>query len=247
MEQSCRQMELSLFAPPAFDELLSRGRINNLDVRFNDRLKKSWKVKINAFSGRRTLFIPSHFEDAPEAVKAAFIEWAMLALPRKRRKNAASRRKRQLEHAIGEYVESSGKKIERVLKISPGAFQSAGRVYDLQEVFAGLNAKYFGVRLESFIRWNKSRWRSYQTTFMGHDGKRHNLISIARSYNHPEVPRFAIEGIVYHEMLHIAVPPFKRNCQNVIHGIEFKRAERAFPYFKEWRIWEKQRLRSGQG
>jgi hypothetical protein len=113
----------------------------------------------------------------------------------------------------------------------------------LREVFSSLNATYFNGTLTSFIRWGKSRGRSYQTTFTDEQGKRQNLISIAQLYNRPDVPRFAMESIVYHEMLHIAIPPFKRNFKNIIHGRDFKRAEQSFPYFTQWRQWEKDRLK----
>jgi predicted SprT family Zn-dependent metalloprotease len=58
------------------------------------------------------------------------------------------------------------------------------------------------------------------------------------------VPRHAIEGIVFHEMLHIAIPPYKRSGKNVIHGPEFRKAERGFPHFNAWRKWEKEHLKS---
>jgi hypothetical protein len=241
--QACRQMELPLFAPPAFNEVLSRQRIDNIDVCFNERLKRSWRVRINAFSGRRTLTIPSHFEDAPEQIKEAFIEWAMLTPTLKQRGNAASRqRKRRLEHMIWEYAESSGKKTHSARRVSPNSFQSTGRLYDLREVFDSVNARYFSGKLTSYVRWNKSRLRSYQTAFVDTEGQRHNLISIARVYNGPDVPRFAVEAIMYHEMLHIAIPPYKRDYHNIIHGPEFRRAEQSFPHFKDWRKWEKKRL-----
>jgi hypothetical protein len=233
-------MELPLFAPFSFHELLLRRGTDNLDVRLNSRMKRSWRVKINGLSGKRTLTVPSLFEDAPDAIKEALVEWALLAPQRKHKKNAAFlQRKKQLEHIIWEYVASSGKKTERVVDIASYSFQTAGRLYDLREVFDCMNVRYFDGKLTSHVRWNKSSRRSYQTSFSDPSGQRHNLISIARAYNRPDVPRFAIEAIMYHEMLHIAIPPFKRNLHNVIHGSEFKRAERSFPHFKEWRHWEK--------
>ena len=69
-----------------------------------------------------------------------------------------------------------------------------------------------------------------------------SVITIAGIYDHPEVPLFAIEGILYHEMLHEAIPPYSRNGRRVIHGPEFNNAERAFPGFVRWREWEKTEL-----
>lgn len=245
MQTHAEQLELPLFPSPSFKELLHQHGTAHVNVIFNNRLKRGWSVRISAFSGKRTLTIPSYFEEAPETVKTALLEWAFLPMTRRRKKpSATAQRKKQLEHFIWEYVESSGNKSEKKLSIDPGDFQSKGLQYDLQEVFSSLNNVYFNGKLSSYIRWNKSNWRSYQTFFIDKQGKRNSLISIARTYNRRDVPRFAIEGIVFHEILHIAVPPHKSGHRNVIHGREFKRAERQFPFFREWRKWEKEHLKS---
>ncbi|NLE01045.1 MAG: hypothetical protein GX640_14350, partial [Fibrobacter sp.] len=70
-----------------------------------------------------------------------------------------------------------------------------------------------------------------------------HLITIAGVYNHPDVPLFAIEAVMYHEMLHIAVPPFKKNGRFVIHGPEFKARERQYASYEKWHEWERSSLR----
>jgi hypothetical protein len=243
MTLQCEQQELALFDPPTFGALLSKKGINNLTVIFNSRLKRGWRVKIHSFSQKRTLTIPSHFENAPEPVKNALIDWALISTIKKRKKESTSLHiKKSLERLIWEYAGASGNLPEKVFRIHPGRFQTSGLVYDLQEEFIALNNAYFEGKLTSYIRWNKSFRRSYQTTFRNPDGVRCNLISIAQAYNRPDVPRFAIESIVYHEMLHIAVPPYKSNSRNIIHGREFRLAEHSFPHYKKWREWEKKQF-----
>jgi hypothetical protein len=245
MQTHAEQLELPLFPTRSFNELLRRDGVANLNIVFNKRLKRGWSVKINSLFGKRTLTVPSYFEDAPEKVKSALMEWALMPATRRRKNLSANAlRKKQIEHFIWEYVEASGNKADKKFLINPEKFQSEGRHYDLREVFSSLNAAYFNGRLTSYIRWNKSNWRSYQTFYVDRQGRRNSLISIAQTYNRADVPRFAIESIVFHEMLHIAVPPYKRGQQNVIHGVEFKRAERQFKFFKEWRRWEKEHLKS---
>ena len=245
MQTNVEQLELPLFPSPSFYDLLRRQGKANLNIVFNKRLKRGWSVKFAPLFGKRTLTVPSYFEDAPEKVKSALIEWALLPATHRRNKlSANAQRKKQIEHFIWEYVETSGNKAEKKFSINPDKLHTAGRVYDLREVFGTLNAAYFNNGLVSHIRWNKSNWRSYQTFYIDRQGKRNSLISIAQTYNRPDVPRLAIEGIVFHEMLHIAVPPYKRGLQNVIHGAEFRQAERQFKFFKEWRRWEKEHLKS---
>jgi hypothetical protein len=242
-----QQLELPLFPSPSFNDMLHRHG-TNLHIVFNKRLKRGWSVKINPLFGKRTLTVPSYFEDAPEKVKAALIEWALMPATRRRKKlSGNAQRKKQIEQFIWEYVETSGNKAEKKFSINPNTLRTEGRIYDLLEVFNKLNTAYFNSRIVSYIRWNKSTWRSYQTFYVDKQGKRNSLISIAQTYNRSDVPRFAIEGIVFHEMLHIAIPPYKRGHQNVIHGAEFKRAERQFQFFKEWRRWEKEHLKSISG
>jgi hypothetical protein len=244
MQQSCEQMELLLFEGRSFEELLAMRGIRHVTVSFNPRLKSSWRMKIHSLSDRRTVGVPAYFEDAPEKVKEAVIEWALLFPPKGRRKRPDFReRKKKLELVVLEFISASGKAHATVRRIASQDIGSMGRLYDLREVFQSLNASYFDGKLSSYIRWGKSRGRSYQTAFTDASGKRQNLISIAQLYNASDVPRFAIEGIVFHEMLHIALPPYKRNFKNVIHGREFKRAERSFPRFNEWRQWERQRMK----
>jgi hypothetical protein len=241
MAQRCEQLELPLFSPPSFSDLLSQKGITELVVVSNIRLKKSWRVKINRRSQNRTLNIPCIFEKAPEKIKTALIEWTLLATAQKRRgRSHFSLRKKELECMVWDYLAAQGRPIENVRNIAPGDLRFKGCRYDLQEVFDCLNSAYFGGKLSSYIRWNRSHWRSYQTHFLDSQGRRCNLISIARLYDRMDVPRFAIEAIVYHEMLHIAIPPYKRRFQNVIHGREFRRAEQSFPYFKQWRQWERE-------
>jgi hypothetical protein len=239
------QLELPLFSPMSFDALIQKTGAKGLTVVLNNRLKRGWSVKINSFSAKRTLTIPRYFEDAPETIKTALIEWAHLPVSRRRKKTSpVFQRKKQLERAVWEYVEQSGNKADKVRLANPNTFSTQGRVYDLREVFDALNATYFSGKLSSYIRWNKSNWRSYQTFFVDKSKTRLSLISVAQTYNKIGVPRFAIEGIVYHEMLHIAIPPYKRGGKNVIHGPEFRKTERGFPHFNAWRRWEKEHLKS---
>jgi|WetSurMetagenome_2_1015567.scaffolds.fasta_scaffold295026_1 hypothetical protein len=243
MHDSCEQLELPLFSSLSFEEILGFKGIRDVAVVLSPRLKNSWRVKFHSFSKKRTLFVPSYFQQAPDKIKEAVIEWAALFPKRKHaRRSDFLRQKKSLEHVVLEFIISSGQVRKRARKVVPGSFPSEGIVYDLQEVFDLINATYFGGAVASHIRWNKNRGRSYQTSFTDTHGNKHNLISIAQMYNRPGVPRFAIESIVYHEMLHIAIPPYKRNFKNVIHGREFKRAEQSFPYFKQWRKWEKEHV-----
>lgn len=248
--ETVTQLSLPLFAPPTFSELLKKhGTATAIEIIVNPRLRRGWQVRIRAFSGKRQLIIPRHLENAPQEVKETLIEWALLPCrPRGEQKKPVRERRRLLEKTIWRYVESlpdaPGRRMSR-FNASAFADKTRGARYDLQEVFAAVNAACFNAKLAAVVRWgDRASKTSYHTIKSDTLGNRVNLITIAGAYNHKDVPRFAIEGIMHHEMLHIAVPPYKKNSRHIIHGKEFKSAEKTFTYYNEWRNWEKESLGS---
>src|SRR5882724_4579087 len=75
-----------------------------------------------------------------------------------------------------------------------------GKFYDLESVFARLNSYYFDNRLDKpTLSW--SQRRTYR--IFGHHDPVHNTIVVSRTLDEEDVPRFVIEYITYHEMLHM--------------------------------------------
>ncbi|MBN1306551.1 MAG: M48 family metallopeptidase [Chitinispirillaceae bacterium] len=218
--------------------------MTGLSIHFNRRLKNSWYVKIIHGSERRELNIPHRLEDAPEPIKRALIEWA--TLPKHRRpelKRALRQRRRKLEELIRSVIDEQFPLPGRPEKTPFQKWPTGGCRYDLKEVFSSLNSHYFGNRLVSLLRWGTGATKtSYERTRKDAAGNPYHCITIAGVYNHPSVPRFAIESIMYHEMLHIHIPPRKEYGRTVMHGPDFRRLERAFPHYGAWRQWEKEQL-----
>jgi predicted SprT family Zn-dependent metalloprotease len=245
--ESTVQLSLPLFDPPTFDELLQRrDAAHTLSIIANRRLKRGWRVTTLPFSGKRQLTIPSYLIDAPEEVKNLLIDWALFSCRLKSRFNRNVREHRSfLERSIWRYIDSLPDVPRPRSRFNPCSFsgKTFGRRYDLREIFDSVNRVYFNKSLTALVRWGRSGSKtSYHTVKNGANGQRFNLIIIADVYNNPEAPRFAIEGIMHHEMLHIAVPPYKKNGRSVMHGKEFKNSEVKFAGFKEWRQWERQIL-----
>ncbi len=239
------QLTLDLFPPRSFNELCSEQKQRDIEILFNSRLRKSWYVKINRNSNRRELHLPPVFENAPEEIKLALIEWVMLSSQRRRRgcRQITIQRRKSIERRLFDYLaEHSPQLFDKPKKpFRPGP--TKGCRWDLKEVFDSLNEKYFCNRLSSFLRWGcASSKTSYQSTRKDNAGKTVHCITIAGIYNHPSVPRFAIESIMYHEMLHIHIPPRKENDRTITHGKDFKMLERSFPHYPEWRKWERETL-----
>jgi len=236
------QLSLPLFNPD-FSELIKAHNFQHIEVKVNTKLKRSWHAHLDRFSGKRTLVIPKYLENAPEDIKIALIDWASLPFT----KHGSTREKRKtLEKIINNYIQSNCLIPSRKSRLNPESLEGSttGSVFDLREIFDNVNHMYFSGEIKSFVRWGTPfSMTSYQTTRITRDDIRVNLITIAGVYDHPDVPRFAIESVMFHEMLHIKIPPFKNNGRNIIHGPEFKKAERNFEYYRMWTEWERHNIR----
>jgi predicted metal-dependent hydrolase len=107
-----------------------------------------------------------------------------------------------------------------------------GRVYDLEEIFDELNSRYFyGLLARPRMTWSQNHARNS----LGHYDPAHNAIVVSRVFDHPRVPRYAVEYIVYHEMLHLKHPVKLRGSRRCVHSAEFQAEERMFPHLAEAR------------
>jgi hypothetical protein len=239
------QLALELFPSRTFNQLRDERSLPDLTIHLNRRLKNSWYVRIHRGSNLRELHIPSLLEHASEPVKQALIEWATLP-PRPRKpelKRALRQHRNQLEDRIRSCIQEMLPRPSVAIKKPYQKWPTAGCRYDLLEVFTTLNNRYFDSRLVSFLRWGSASSKtSFQSTRMDASGSPYHCITIAGVYNHSEVPRFAIESIMYHEMLHIHIPPRRENGRSIMHGRDFKKLERAFPHYSAWRKWEREQL-----
>lgn len=235
--QSCVQLELDLFRTTSFDELLSQKGIEHVSVTTTRRLRRGWYVKTDRGTGSLSLHVPAYLESAPENVKQDLIDWTLLA---SHRKNA---RRRRLEQNIFSYIKAHGLETRNRSFADPSSFRAKGHTYDLAEVFDFVNKTYFNGTVASYVRWSAHPLRSYQSVRIGSDGGRYNLITVAQMYDRPGVPRFAVDAIMHHEMLHISCPPQTGGARNRIHGPEFKCRERMFPQYRDWVEWERRCLK----
>ena len=105
-----------------------------------------------------------------------------------------------------------------------------GRIYDLEAVFEDLNSRFFhGLLARPRMTWSRERARNS----LGHYDPAHNAIVVSRIFDHPGVPRSAVEYIVYHEMLHLKHPVRLRGSRRCIHSAAFQAEERLFPHLAE--------------
>ena len=105
-----------------------------------------------------------------------------------------------------------------------------GKVYDLEAIFDDLNHRFFhGLLGRPQLTWSREHARNS----LGHYDPAHNAIVVSRVFDSYRVPRFAVEYILYHEMLHLKYPVKLRGSRRCIHGPEFRAEERQFPHLRE--------------
>ena len=120
-----------------------------------------------------------------------------------------------------------------------------GEHFDLKEIFDALNARWFDGRVKAFITWGRRTnglLRSRSIHFGSYNWTR-RVIRVHPDLDREYVPRFFVESVIYHEMLHadlgiVQGPGGRRLC----HSAEFQRQEQAWPDYQRAKEWEKSHL-----
>jgi len=113
-------------------------------------------------------------------------------------------------------------------RVRPAATNPRGRFFDLVQIFDLLNRKFFNGDLSRpHIGWSTRSWRRQ----FGCYDPGPNQILLNRRMDHPAVPQFVVEYVLYHEMLHVKHPTRRSGCSLVSHSHEFRTEEKLFPEF----------------
>jgi len=111
---------------------------------------------------------------------------------------------------------------------------AAGKVYDLAELFTQLNARYFDDQLaRPELSWSQRPTRR----ILGHHDHVHRVIIISSTLDSAAIPRFVVEYVLFHEMLHVKHPARVVSGRTIYHGRRFRDDERTFERFDEALKW----------
>ena len=111
---------------------------------------------------------------------------------------------------------------------------SKGEVYDLDEIFQTINDEYFnGTVKKPVLTWSAKK--TYR--ILGHHDATHDHVAISRSLDDTSVPRYVVEYVIYHEMLHIVHPTQHINGRRHNHTPAFKKDEQRFRHFDAAETW----------
>lgn len=208
-EESYRELRSNSPPPPLFIEFFAFANLNNT---------------IRLREGKLYVRLSDLLEGAPEPVLRALSHILLAKIYRKPIDDAHARRYRRYVHSR-EIRDKAH--LVRQLRGRKRIASPKGHIYDLDSVFENLNLQFFaGLLARPRLTWSANRARHR----LGHYDPAHNAIVISRVFDHPGVPRYAIDYIVYHEMLHLKHPVKLRGSRRCVHSREFLQEEKRFPH-----------------
>src|SRR5215470_8899309 len=211
---------LKLFAE-IHRELRPRSEIPELRVEFFSFANVNNTIRLR--EGRLLVRLSDLLEGAPDYVLRAIAHILLAKMYRKPvdRKHAVDyRRYVSTQHM------SRKAHLVRQMRGRKRIVSAQGHAYDLEAIFDDLNTRFFyGLLARPQMTWSNERARNR----LGHYDPAHNAIVRSRVFDHPRVPRYAVEYIVYHEMLHLKHPVKLRGSRRCVHSAAFQAEEKMFP------------------
>ena len=177
-----------------------RLRDDTAYVRFSDLLRLAPREVLEAAAA--VLLARLYRRPLPGTLVQAYREFALSAQMRRRVLRARRTRAQKLAH------------------------RPRGHHHDLARLYTRLNRRYFDGKLaRPRLAWSPRPWRRQLGLFDPALGQ----IVISSRLDRPHVPRFAVEYVLYHEMLHVKHPQRRSLCGLESHSLEFRRQEQQFP------------------
>ncbi len=183
-------------------------------------------------SGMINLTLNGMFLDAPSSVLRALA--GFLRKPDTKKKRNISK----LFHESGLNIVKKAKHKKFAL------LRHQGKYFNLKDIYDKINQRYFQNRVRAFITWGNedSKKRKYSISFGSYnwDSK---IIRIHKALDRYSTPKYFIEYIIYHEMLHVYIG-LKKDGKGgrKAHNKEFRERERDFLHYEKAIKWEKKNL-----
>lgn len=127
---------------------------------------------------------------------------------------------------------------QRTLVVRP-----QGQHFDLKAIYGELNRAYFANRVQARITWSRRAPKRPRASIrFGSYDARTRLIRIHPLLDQPFVPRYVVENVVFHEMLHQLIPGRRLNGRWSLHPPEFRQAEQHYPHHRQAEQWKRHYL-----
>jgi predicted metal-dependent hydrolase len=204
-----------------FRELRPRTPLPPVNVEFFPFANLNSTIRMR--DGQLFVRLSDLLEGAPESVIRSLAHILIAKMYRKpiERDHAVRYRRHVASHEVTRKAH-----LVRQLRGRKRIASAKGETYDLEIIFEDLNRRFFhGLLGRPQMTWSAENSRNR----LGHYDPAHNAIVISRIFDDPRIPRYAVEYIVYHEMLHLKHPVKLRGSRRCVHSAEFQREEEMFP------------------
>ncbi len=209
----------------AYRELRPRAPMPEIEVEFFAYVNINNTIRLR--EGKMFVRLSDLLEGAPEAVLRAIAHILLAKMYRKPIERAHATRYRR--HISGHDI-SRKAHLMRQVRGRKRIESAQGRTYNLDDIFEELNRRFFyGLLARPQMTWSRDHARNR----LGHYDPAHNAIVVSRVFDHPRVPGYAVEYIVYHEMLHLKHPVKLRGSRRCVHSSEFQAEEKLFPHLDQ--------------
>ncbi len=211
----------------AYRELRPRTPAPALHVRFYPFVSINNTIRLR--QGELYIRLSDLLEGAPETVLHSIAHILLAKLYRKPvdRAHSAYYRCYVASHEV-----AAKARLVRQMRGRKHIRSARGHHYHLEDIFDDLNRSFFhGLMGRPQLTWSQNHARSR----LGHYDPAHNAIVISRVFDSPRVPRYAVEYILFHEMLHLKYPVKLRGSRRCVHSREFLAEEKMFPGLEQAR------------
>jgi len=209
----------------SYRELRARGPIPEISVEFFAFANLNNTIRLR--EGRLLVRLSDLLEGAPESVLRSIAHILLAKMYRKPIQRSYATRYRRY---ISSHEISHKTHLVRQLRGRKQINTPQGHTYDLEKIFDELNKRYFwGLLARPRLTWSQNHARNS----LGHYDPAHNAIVVSRIFDHPRVPGYAVEYILYHEMLHLKHPVKLRGSRRCVHSAEFQAEEKLFPQLED--------------
>ncbi len=142
---------------------------------------------------------------------------------------------------VRDYINQNGDRINQ--KSFPAmSNRTQGNCFNLLDICNAVNYEYFNGNVSAHITWGaKGPKRVARSRTLGSYTSQDNIIRINPILDNKRIPRYFIEYVVYHEMLHADIGIDGNTRPRSLHSKEFRQREKLFKYYERAVAWEKKR------
>ena len=216
----------------SYRELRLRPPIPSLSIEFFAFANITSTIRLR--EGKLLIRLSDLLEGAPEAVLESI---AHILLAKIYRRPIVREHSSRYRRYVGSSEIRSQAHLIREIRGRKRISADRGKTYNLEAIFEDLNARFFyGLLARPQIAWSRDSSR----TRLGHYDPARNTIVVSRVLDDRRVPRYAVEYILYHEMLHLRHPVKLRGSRRSVHSLEFQAEERLFPELERAKLFLRQ-------